>query len=187
MIFEPRLEPARKQFDRGGFPLPACLKNPNGGYRGELFVTLVYDPPLLPQAGAEYCQVNVNVSIGRRSGCTKAGKPKHKTAITLQPEDVKDLFESSQVEHGFKWSPVKVYKTLFKCLPEADWGLRVEVQYRDHAGMERQPQNVALLVTIADPDRKAPVYNGVIQLLNQRGWISENLNLNSRIRQQAHA
>ncbi len=187
MIFEPRLEPIRKLFDRGGFPLPACLKNSEGNYHGELFVTLVYDPPLLPRAGAEYCQVNVNVSLGRRSGLTKKGKPKHNSEITLQPKDAKDLFEFSQVEHGFKWSPVKVYKTSFKRLPEADWGLRLEVQYRDHAGMEHQPQNVALLVTVADPERKAPVYNEVVQLLNQRGWLSENLNLTTRIRQQVRA
>ena len=129
----------------------------------------------------------MNVSLGRRSGLTKKGKPKHNSEITLQPKDAKDLFEFSQVEHGFKWSPVKVYKTSFKRLPEADWGLRLEVQYRDHAGMEHQPQNVALLVTVADPERKAPVYNEVVQLLNQRGWLSENLNLTTRIRQQVRA
>lgn len=187
MIFEPQLQPVKRQFDRGGFPLPACLRNPNGSYRGELFVTLVYDPPLSPQAGAEYCQVNVDVSIGRRSGTTKSGRPQHRSKIKLQPEDVKDLFESTQVTHGFKWSPVKVYKTSFKRLEGDEWGLRLEILYRDHAGIKRQPQNVALLVTIADPDQEAPVYNEVVQLLNQRGWSSENLNLTSRVRQQASA
>lgn len=183
MIFEPQLQPLKRQFDRSGFPLPACLKNPNGSYRGELFVTLVYDPPLLPQAGAEYCQVNVDVSLGRRSGTTQSGRPQHRSKIKLQPEDVKDLFESTQVTHGFKWSPVKVYKTSFNRLVGDDWGLRLEILYRDHADIARQSQNVALLVTIADPDRQAPVYNEVVQLLNQRGWSSENLNLTSRIRQ----
>ncbi|MFA7231761.1 MAG: S8 family peptidase [Victivallaceae bacterium] len=185
MIFEPQLLPLKKQFDRSGFPLPACLKNLNGSYRGELFVTLVYDPPLLPRAGAEYCQVNVDVSIGRRSGTTASGRPSHHGAIKLQPEDVKDLFEENQIAHGFKWSPVKVYKKSFKRLEGDEWGLRLEVLYRDHAGTDRHPQNVALLVTIADPERKQPVYNEVVQLLNQRGWSSTNLNLSSRIRQQA--
>lgn len=183
MIFEPQLQPIKRQFDRGGFPLPACLKNPNGSYHGELYVTLVYDPPLSPQAGSEYCQVNVDVSIGRRSGTTNSGRPQHRGEIKLQPEDVKNLFESTQITHGFKWSPVKVYKTSFQRLKGDEWGLRLEILYRDHAGIKRQPQNVALLVTIADPDRKSPVYNEVVQLLNQRGWVSENLNLSSRIRQ----
>lgn len=187
MIFEPQLQPVKRQFDRSGFPLPTCLKNPNGSYRGELFVTLVYDPPLSPRAGAEYCQVNVDVSIGRRSGTTKSGRPKHRSEINLQPKGVKNLFESTQVTHGFKWSPVKVYKTSFNRLEGDEWGLRLNIMYRDHPDMVRQPQNVALLVTIADPDQEAPVYNEVIQLLNQRGWSSENLNLNSRIRQQAFA
>ncbi|KKR03548.1 MAG: hypothetical protein UT30_C0026G0008 [Candidatus Uhrbacteria bacterium GW2011_GWF2_39_13] len=187
MIFEPQLIPLKKQFDRGGFPLPGCLKNLDGSYRGELFVTLVYDPPLLPRAGAEYCQVNVDVSIGRRSGTTASGRPSHRGDIKLQPEDVKDLFETSQITHGFKWSPVKVYKKSFKRLEGDEWGLRLEVLYRDHAGIDRRPQNVALLVTIADPERGQPVYNEVIQLLNQRGWSSTNLNLSSRIRQQTRA
>ena len=93
------------------------------------------------------------------------------------------MYESSQLEHGFKWSPVKVYKSSFSKLDgDCEWGLRLEVHYRGYDKVEPIPQNVALIVTIEDPDRNQPVYNEVVRLLNQRGWASENLDLTTRIR-----
>lgn len=184
MIFEPTLIKDKRRFDRSGFPLPACLKRENGKYKGNIYVTLVYDPILLPSAGAEYCQVNVDVSIGRRREDKKdPSKITHNGQIKLQPENVKNLFESSQLEYGFKWSPVKVYKSSFSELDgDCEWGLRLEVHYRGYDRVEPIPQNVALIVTIEDPDRNQPVYNEVVRLLNQRGWASENLDLTTRIR-----
>ena len=187
MIFEPTLLVEKRRFDRSGFPLPSCLKKENGKYQGNIYVTLVYDPILLPEAGAEYCQVNVDVSIGKRTQNKEDPlRTSHKTEIILQPENLKDLFESSQLEYGFKWSPVKVYKRSFSKIDgDNDWGIRLEVHYRGHKGIKALPQNVALIVTIEDPKRLQPVYNEVVQLLNQRGWASENLTLTTRIRAKA--
>ena len=45
------------------FPMPECLIH-NGYYIGQIVVTLVYDPILVPSQRAEYCQSNLDVKMG---------------------------------------------------------------------------------------------------------------------------
>jgi uncharacterized protein YqkB len=45
------------------FPMPACMIQ-DGYYTGQIIATLVYSPVLNESQGSEYCQSNIDVSIG---------------------------------------------------------------------------------------------------------------------------
>lgn len=129
LIFEPELQPAKKIYARADFPIPKCFRRPDGRVEGEFLMTLVYDPPLSPNAGAEYCQTNVDVSLGTYD-VGKNGKAAHESKIPLEPRDYSKLYEQHLVEHGFKWSPVKVYRKALEATGGQRWRLMLNLLYR---------------------------------------------------------
>ena len=180
LILEPEIHPTRRIFAREDFPIPHCFRRPDGRVEGEFLMTLVYDPPLDPAAGAEYCQVNVDASLGTydpRAG----GKPGHVGKIPPEPKDYGKLYERYLVEHGFKWSPVKVYRARLTHTSGQRWRIRMRMHYR--AGVQvASPQKVALVLTMFDPRRKKPVYNDVVRAMNQSGWFHQDLQVSERVR-----
>jgi len=183
MIFEPEITPTLKIFAREEFPIPACFRNEKGKIKGEILMTLVYDPPLAPSAGAEYCQANVDVSLGTYEPSATRSHMNHRKKVPLEPEDKTELFEKYQLEHGFKWSPVKVYRKRFTSTKGEYWRIQMQLSHRTEL-YELPPQNVALVVSLIDPEEKLPVYNDVIKAMNRSGWVQENLRIDARIRQQ---
>ena len=143
-------------------------------------MTLVYDPPLEPTAGAEYCQVNVDVSLGTYD-VGPAGKPAHEGKIPLEPKDYSKLYERHLVEHGFKWSPTKVYRKHLTATTGQNWRLQLRLLHRTSLTM-LEPQNAALVVTLYDPKRQKPVYNDVVTAMNRAGWATQDLRVDERIR-----
>lgn len=180
LILEPEIPPNRRIFAREDFPIPACFRRPDGRVEGEFLMTLVYDPPLDPSAGAEYCQVNIDVSLGTFDRGPD-GKPQHVGKIPLEPEDYARLYERHLVEHGFKWSPVKVYRKRLQRTSGTRWRLKLRAMYR--AGItEAAAQNAALVVTLFDPKRQKPVYNDVVTAMARSGWATQDLQVDERIR-----
>lgn len=55
--------PRGEYIDIMDFPMPECLVQ-DGYYMGQIVVTLVYDPILVPSQRAEYCQSNLDVKMG---------------------------------------------------------------------------------------------------------------------------
>jgi serine protease AprX len=86
------------------------------------------------------------------------------------------------VEHGFKWSPVKVYRRSFPRGTDGDhW--RVVVSAEDRKGeVNPHPTQLALIVTIRDPDRQLSVYDEVVARMAQSGWITQDLRVSDRVR-----
>jgi len=183
MIFEPEITPTLKIFAREEFPIPACFRNEKGKIKGEILMTLVYDPPLAPSAGAEYCQANVDVSLGTYELSATRSHINHRKKVPLEPKDKTELFEKNQLEHGFKWSPVKVCRERFTSTTGEYWRIQMQLSHRTELN-ESLPQNIALVVSLIDPEEKLPVYNDVIRAMNRSGWVQENLRIDSRIRQQ---
>jgi hypothetical protein len=183
LILEPHIDPTRRIFAREDFPIPDCFRRPDGRVEGEFLMTLVYDPPLAPAAGAEYCQVNVDASLGTYDP-NEAGKPEHISKIPLEPEGYSKLYERHLVEYGFKWSPIKVYRDKLTCTSGQRWRIRMRMEYRAGLG-QTNPQNVALVVTMLDPKHQKPVYNDVITAMNRFGWLHQDLQISERI--QLHA
>ncbi len=180
LIFEPDLI-SGLEFEKLGFPIPTSLRDKNGKVRGEFAITLVYDPPCDALGGAEYCRSNVEVSLGSYDVGTD-GKRHHKRQVPPEPEDVNKLFEHELLEHGFKWSPVKVYRRSIRRGIRGDtWRLHVSLQHR--SGFQTQiPQRMALIVTLADPNGTAPVYDEIVTQMHASGWLTQDLQVKNRVR-----
>jgi len=182
LIFEPEVLPGL-QFVKDGFPIPDCLRDNNGKVRGELIITLVYDPPLEDRYGSEYCRRNVSASLGTYDP-GKDGKPAHQKQVPESPKDISKLYEKHLIEHGFKWSPVKVYqRDITRGVTGENWRLVVEGQ--DRSGfMSDEPTPTALIITIRDhdPHSTKPVYNEVVAKMTARGWITQDIPITNRVR-----
>ncbi len=180
LIFEPGEVRPGVDFVKGDFPIPECLRTGDGKVRGEFIITLVYNPPLDLAFGAEYCRRNVEVSLGTYN--PNARKAGHRKKIPCEPRDISKMYEKHLVEHGFKWSPVKVYRQDFPRGTEGDhW--RVVVSAEDRKGaINFQPTKLALIVTIRDPDRQLSVYDEVVARMAQGGWVTQNLRVIDRVR-----
>lgn len=179
LVFEPELIPGL-EFVRTRVPIPPSLRNSDGKLRGNIAMTLVYDPPLDATFGSEYCRMNVDASLGTYEK-GKDGKLHHKKQIPAEPRDISELYERQLIEHGFKWSPVKVYRRSLKSVSGNDWRLKVELLARSGYSTSA-PQRAALVITIADPQKTAPVYDQVVQLMQKAGWASNDLQVQSRLR-----
>jgi hypothetical protein len=180
LIFEPGEVRPGREFVKGDFPIPQCLRTAEGKVRGEFVITLAYDPPLDLAYGAEYCRRNVEVSLGTYNPSTP--KAEHQKKIPCEPRDISKLYEKHLVEHGFKWSPVKVYREDFPRGTAGDhW--RVVVSAEDRKGAsDPQPTTLALIVTIRDPERQLPVYDEVVARMAQSGWVTQDLRVSDRVR-----
>ena len=144
-------------------------------------MTLAYDPPLDASAGAEYCRVNVEASLGTYKR-NKEGKREHKGQVPPEPKDIKKHYEKHLIEHGFKWAPTKVYhRNIPRGVAGDVWRLKLSVHNRSEFSTE-EPQSAALVVTVADPSRQKPVYDETVQMLGRIGWQVTDLQVSDRVR-----
>jgi hypothetical protein len=99
------------------------------------------------------------------------------------------MFETFQVQKLRKWAPVRTYHTLIpKGVTGKRWKLMVNLLTRhdidksvNESGENIAPsilQPFALILTIADPQRKVPVYDEMARILRTR-FKSKNLQLRS--------
>ena len=185
LVFEPLVLPD-KRFVKDGFPIPACLRTPDGRVFGEIIMTVVSEPPLDARFGAEYCRRNIDVSLGTYAP-GKDGKSHHHKQVPEEPKDIRDMYERQLVEHGFKWSPVKVYRRQIPRGIEGDqWRLVVEVQDRVNH-FDLRPTPTAILITIRDPKMQLPVYNEVVRQMATSGWVTQDIQVQDRVRMQFRA
>ncbi len=176
MIFEGELYDSL-EFSRQPFPLPESLRA-DGKFHGELLMTLVYSPPTDSSFLAEYCRSNIEVSLG----IFKNGK--HSKKVPIDPKDINKLYESEQIEHGFKWSPVKVYRRIFPRGCSGDiWRLKLNLQRRfETHNMQLEPQKFALLVSVRDHEKNIPIFNEMVKEMNSLGWNRSDLRISDRAR-----
>jgi len=165
LVFETELR-AGLEFEKAPFPIPHCLRSPDGKVFGEFLMTLVYDPPLDPNCDSEYCRTNVEASLGTYDA-DREGQPRHHKVVPAEPRDLSLLYERHLIEHGFKWSPVKVYRRRISRGVRGDvWRLKVSVHHRS-GFMPSEAQSVALLVTMIDHRNRGPVYDETVNLMSQ--------------------
>ena len=94
------------------------------------------------------------------------------------------MYEKYLVEHGFKWSPVKVFRRRMSRTSGDRWQIQMRLLYRDEAE-EEGPQHAALVVTLSDPNKTRPVYNDVVRAMAVSGWSSIDLQVSDRIQTRA--
>lgn len=163
------------------FPIPPSLLTATRTIRANILMTLVYDPDLDASFGSEYCRSNIEASLGTLERDSK-GKLHHNKQVPEDPKLRGSAYEQDLVKHGFKWSPVKVYRRKMTRGPgQFPWRLAISITHR--AGVELfPPQPAALVITVSDPDKRAPVYNEMVTMMSRLGWGAYDLQITSRAR-----
>ncbi|MFA7134309.1 MAG: S8 family serine peptidase [Bacteroidales bacterium] len=178
LVFANRITIGRKLSFR--FTWPSCLVK-NGKCTGQAKLTIVSTPPLNYRYGSEFIRVNIDARLrqlqnnGRYSG--------RLNAIYTPETGDGGLYEKDQIEHSFKWSPIKVYEKKFPrgIGPSTDWSLDVEYLTRDG---EKIPQNgipFTAILTIFDPNNEEPVFNDMRQTLQSIGVQTVDIKTAARI------
>ena len=182
LLFEPEIPVDRRIFSKLDFPVPDCFRTESGGIKGGFLLTAVYDPPLSSTGGFDYCQANVEVSLGSFDSKDPNSDPQHSRIVPIQPKDYSKLGERNMVRHGFKWSPVKVFQHEFREKAVDRVRLFVRLYLRsNNVGIESQ--NVAIVASMYDPKRELPVYDQTVQKLQAGGWQTSNVQLRADVRQ----
>jgi len=182
LIIESSVAP-RTVVEKHPFPIPSCLRTADNRVRAGFLLSLVYDPPLNPDGGVEYCQTNLDASLRPYDIDPMTGKAKQASRIPPDPKDLGKGFEKERIELGFKWSPVKLYRKVFPKGVQGDqWRLQVSAlhraEYQAPAGWE---QPFSLVVTVFDPDRARPVNDEMIAAMIQSGWQTQDLQVDQRV------
>lgn len=164
------------------FQWPKSLVSDDGKCSGEVRATLVYTPPLDHRFGAEFVRINLDAHLRQEnnSGAFQGQvKPKY------LPKDTKNNhhIESTLIEHGLKWSPVKIYHRLSTdgFGSSSNWQLVVDYLERSDAKMPDEGVPFTCIVTILDPDTAKPIFNEMRQSLQALGVQLENIQVAARI------
>lgn len=171
LLFEVEVADRRK-WTKTPYPIPACLRTPEGKFKGEVILTLVYDPPLDASMGAEYVRANVDVSFGKIT--YENGSPNVKGVVPLEKGgDTSTLYEAAQIEHGYKWSPVKTYRESFPRGTQIDqWALQASITRRAGEQPPTAKQRAVILVTLRGMEDGIPVYADGVRALTLTNWVS---------------
>jgi hypothetical protein len=151
------------------FRWPACLVN-EGKCRGAARLTLVASPPLDQRFGAEFVRINVEAALQQ-----ERTKPNGKVAwegqlkpLYLPSSNSEHPIEAERIEHGLKWSPVKIYGDTMKQGRgnSSTWRLMVEYLSRsDNQEMPAEGVPFTAILTIRDPKKAEPVFSVMRQQL----------------------
>ena len=142
------------------FPMPQCLITDNF-YQAQIIATLVYDPIIDPNQGAEYCQSNLDVKfgtyeslcerdtaknnilnpIGRDSSSSNILRGTLYSKLPQKDDSLKFTKERLLMQYGDKYYPVKKYGVDLSEMTESNkrkyldsrrhWFLKIEGVYRD--------------------------------------------------------
>lgn len=190
LVFEDTLRP-RYFLEWDHFPYPPSLFR-DGRYFGEIWMTVAFSPSRGARWGTEYCETHIDAHFGvyfqQRARKSGAVSTRFKGLVPPEHKNPGLLYESYQVEKLRKWAPVRTY---YGHLGESGvrgdrWRLMVRLLTRH--GIEDleafRPQPFALIVTIADPERKIAVYDETAQILRTR-LKAENLTVRAAARIQS--
>jgi hypothetical protein len=169
------------------FPFPDSLYR-EGRYFGEVWMTIAFSPSRGGRWGSEYCETHIEANFGvyHDQVNRKTGEVKEKFRGLVPPEHKNPgrLYESYQVTTLRKWAPVRTYYGDMGDTGERGkrWRLKVKLLTRhENEDTVLKPQPFSLIVTIADPQNKAPVYDEMARLLRTR-FQSQNLGVRTAAR-----
>lgn len=192
LIFEDVLRPGY-YLEWEDFPYPSSLYR-NGRYFGEICMTVAFAPARGARWGSEYCETHIDAHFGvhRNQASRKTGDTKTKFVGLVPPEHKNPgvLYESYQVEKLRKWAPVRSYYGNLGKKGERGKQWRLKVQLLTRHGIENddtyKPQPFSLIITISDPEKKAPVYDEMARTVLNR-FQTQNLAVRAvaRIRNRA--
>lgn len=156
-------------------------------------MTVAFMPVRGARWGSEYCETHVDAHFGvyvesteRKSGVKRI---KFKGLVPPEHRNPGILYEAYQVQELRKWAPVRTYHgDLGKGERGLHWRLKLQLLTRHDTktGEADRPQPFALIVTIADPTKKASIYDEMAQMIRTRFEV-ENLAIRTSARVQARA
>lgn len=168
-------------YQKATFPMPKSLYVGVDRVRANFLITLVHEADLDASYGSEYCRTNMAVSLGTYE-LRGDGKYHHSKRIPEDPQLKGKNYEKDLVQYGFKWSPVKVYRRdIPKGIQGRHWRLDISLENR-HGHVSTGAQRAALVITIADPAKRAPVYDEMVVQMNNLGWAATDLQVRPRLR-----
>lgn len=147
--------------------IPDCLYSGNK-LEMKVTATLCYPPLLDSNFGAEYCRSNVDIGIGPRVPVLKNGRQttEFKGWVPADPKSPQEMYEEHLIEHGFKWSPVKGYRSQRSSFTKkVPWELQFRCTYRKEVIPPTQPQLAHAVITLQAHKPGMPVYRDGIRAL----------------------
>jgi serine protease AprX len=187
LVFEDALRPGYF-LEWDDFPYPPSLKR-SGKYFGEVWMTVAFVPTRGSRWGSEYCETHIDAHFGvyreRLARDTGEVTTHFKGLVPPEHKNPGVLYESYQVEKLRKWAPVRTYHGLLdgKGVKGKKWRLMVQLLTRHGIEDEEtyKPQPFSLIVTIGDPEKKAPVYDEMARMVLNR-FQAQNLSLRTAAR-----
>lgn len=169
-------------WEKNPFPVPACL-HPNGDHlRAEVFMTLAYSPPLDGKHGAEYVRANIDASFGTYDP-DEEGELHHHGLVPLEAPRREDLYEKAMIDHGFKWSPVKVYHGRFaRGKAGHSFRLKLDLLRRADEPAQSEPQLATVIISFRGIDEGQPVYADGVRALHRANWTTQALATHAHLR-----
>ncbi|RTV45206.1 S8 family anti-phage peptidase IteS [Pseudomonas aeruginosa] len=175
LVFQADLVPGMR-WRKAPYPIPDALIH-NGKFRGEIIITAAYSPPVDPGAGSEYVRANVELSFGEIDGNNIRGK------VPMDGEEGQSGYEVAQVEHGSKWSPVKVHRKSFPNGTAVEtWGLQATAMLRAFEPALTHALPVTIIVTLRALDGNPDVRSDGVRALAQSNWVHAVLPVRTPIR-----
>jgi len=150
-------------------------------------MTLVYDPPLDPAYGAEFARVNLDASLKQRQPVPrKDGKPSFTDQIAMvgMPKTARlPLRERALIDYGLKWWPTKRYEAMLNSKgSSSEWRIDVTSVTRAEGSFPTDGVPFTLVVSIADPNGKKPIFQTFRQYVQARGTRIDDIRTAQRVR-----
>lgn len=170
------------------FPYPTSLCR-NGRYFGEIWMTVAFSPVRGSRWGSEYCETHIDAHFGvyrnQVSRKTRESKSIFRGLVPPEHKNPGILYESYQIEKLRKWAPVRTYYGNLGDNGERGEKWRLMVRLLTRHDIEDtptyKPQPFSLIITISDPEKKAPVYDEMTRIIFNR-FQAQNLSIRSGVR-----
>ena len=178
LVFANRAISGHKMSFKFSWPSSLVL---DGKCFGHAKLTIVSTPRFDYRYGAEFVRINIDAALRQMQ---KNGNYLGRLSAIYTPDEGDGiLYEKDQIEHSFKWSPVKVYEKTFPrgVGPTTEWRLDVEYLARDGVTIPRDGVPFTAILTISDPNKEKPVFNDVRQMLQSLGVQAVDIKTAARI------
>ena len=139
-------------------------------------MTVAFAPSRSGRYGTEYCETHIEAHFGvyyeRTNRATGEITETFKGLVPPEHNNKGALYEDLQVAQRRKWAPVRTCFRDLNAKGERGQSWRLMLRLITRHGIEAQeafrPQPFALPITISDPDKKAPVYDEMAQIVRTR-------------------
>lgn len=166
------------------FVWPPSLVDATGKCRGEAKLTLASTPILDPRFGSEFVRINIEAAL-QQENFDKDQKPSWKGRLDplyLPGKAESPVIEAERIEHGLKWSPIKVHARNMRGVGKSsNWRLFVSYLTRAAEDMPEEGIPFTAILTISDPNGEKPIFNEMRQVLMAGGVIVEDIRIASRV------